>query len=322
MMRSAIALVLLLQAASSSTVIRVDSRSQGRTFMVDTGRAEIRKSLRDVSAPPPAGGLPSWLPPYPGAKIVRSPDANGPQGFGYIGYTTSAPPDVVFGHYESAIRSTSGLTITYTYRQAGRGGAIHVENSTHTAVVSASPGAGPTDISINWRPKKIEPVPLAANARLEAVWYDDRIQILRLRDSATGKEYDLGMANMLSYVRSSALDPSARADYPAWLVAFPGSRLIVAAGPPADWRPQKASDMRSFNFEMEAVASVDEVAAFYRDVMARNGLTIVTESGAQTTSYAMEARNRDRTHQVYLEVLHRSRDTFIRLMDHFTLPRP
>ena len=55
--------------------------------------------------------------------------------------------------------------------------------------------------------------------------------------------------------------------------------------------------------------------------MERNGLTIVSESQSQDWRYAFEARSADRMHQVYLNVLKRSKDTHVSLMDHYTLPR-
>ena len=72
---------------------------------------------------------------------------------------------------------------------------------------------------------------------------------------------------------------------------------------------------------MEAAASVAQVAAFYRETMARYGLTIVSETKSQDWAYGLEARTADRTHQVYLNVLKRAKDTGISLMDHYTLPR-
>ena len=236
-------------------------------------------------------------------------------------YSSTALPDAVFAHYENAIRGAN-ITITYTYRQAGRGGAMHVESATHYAVVSVSPGVGPTDISVNWRPRTITPPVLAANTRFEAVWFDDSKGILRLRDVATRKEYDLGMADMLRYAKSQPLESAARADFPAWLVFYPGAKVLVAAGPPADWRPQRPSDMRSFNIEMEALAPVADIAAFYRDVMTRNGLTIEGESQSGDISYSLQARTKDSSHRVSLNVLKRSKDTFIRLGDSYSLPRP
>ena len=43
--------------------------------------------------------------------------------------------------------------------------------------------------------------------------------------------------------------------------------------------------------------------------MDRNGLTIVSESQSHDWRYAFEARSDDRMHQVYLDVLRRSKDT-------------
>lgn len=110
------------------------------------------------------------------------------------------------------------------------------------------------------------------------MWYDDTKQVLRLRDPATSQEYDLYMATMLRYARSVPLEPSARGDFPAWLAFYPGAKVITANAPPAGWQPQTVTDMRSFGVELTTTASVAEVAAFYKEAMARNGLTIVSES--------------------------------------------
>ncbi len=315
------ALLLLLQAGPSP-IVRLDSREQGRTFYVDTDRPEIRKALRDGSAPSPAGEIPAWLPPYPGAAPWGERGPNAPIDVGVATYTTSAPPDSVFAYYESRIRTTDGVTITYINRRPGRGGAMHLEDATRKAVVSVSPGPGPTDIAINWQPKVFRPVALSRSARLVAVWYDDTRQVLRLRDPATNQEYELGMATMLSYARSVPLEPSARTDFPAWLAFYPGAKVIVANAPPAGWKPQKVTDMRSYKLELTTTASVSQVAAFYKETMERNGLTIVSETQSQDWRYALEARSADRMHQVYLNVLRRSKDTHVSLLDHYTLPRP
>jgi hypothetical protein len=66
---SAAGFLVALQGGSSS-VLRVDSREQGRTFYVDTDRPEIRKALRDASAPSPAGDMPEWTGAYPGANAL------------------------------------------------------------------------------------------------------------------------------------------------------------------------------------------------------------------------------------------------------------
>jgi len=80
--------------------------------------------------------------------------------------------------------------------------------------------------------------------------------------------------------------------------------------------------MRTYKLELEATASVADVAAFYKETFERNGLTIVSETKSQVTSYALEAKSADGMHHVYLDILKRAKDTGIRLMDHYTQPRP
>jgi len=184
-----------------------------------------------------------------------------------------------------------------------------------------SPGTGPTDISVNWRPKIIRPVALARDARLDVVWYDDGKQILRLRDASTGREYELGMATMLRYAHSVALEPSARADFPPWIAFYPGAKVIVANAPPVGWEPRVFTDMRSYKIEMEASASVAAVGTFYRETLERFGFTIVNETKSEDWGYGLEARSPDRMHQVFLNVLKHAKATGITLMDHYTLPR-
>jgi hypothetical protein len=316
-------LFALLQGGTPpvSPIVRFDSREQGRTFYVDTDKPEIRKALRDVSAPSPVGPIPPWLPAYPDARLLPHDGSKDPIDFGVVVYVTSTAPDVVFAHYESSIHAARA-NITYINREPGRGGAIHAEDSSRSAVVSVGPGPRGTDISVNWRPKIIRPVPLAKSARLVVVWYDDGPQILRLRDPSTGKEYELGMATMLSYAHSVPLEPSARTDFPSWLAFYPGAKVIVANAPPAGWKPQKFEDMRTYNIEMESTAPVAEVAEFYRQTLLRNGFTIVSDTRSQDWAFGLEARSADRTHQVYVNVLKRAKDTGIRLTDHYTLPRP
>ena len=316
-----VAALLLALFQGGSPIVRFDSREQGRTFSVDPDKPEIRQALRDVSAPSPAGSIPDWLPPYPDAREIPHKGTNDPLDFGVAVYASTAAPDVVFAHYQAAIQAAK-VTITYINQRPGRGGAMHVDDGTRTAVVSVSPGPGPTDISINWRPKIIHPVPLAKNARLDVVWYDDTKQILRLKNAATGKEYEVGMATMLSYAHSTALQPSARADFPPWIAFYPNAKIVTANAPPVGWQPTKVTDMRSYKVELESTASVADIAAFYKETLIRNGFAIVSETKSQATSYALEARSADRMHQVYLDVLKRSKDTGVRMMDHYTLPRP
>ena len=288
---------------------------------MDTDRREIRRNLRDVSAPSPAGNLPTWLPEYPGALPTATPGPNAPAGSAYVIYTSGAEPDLVFAHYELHIRE-AGVRITYTTRQPGRGGAIHAEDSARRAVVSVSPGPRGTSISVNWQPAKVTPPAIPSSARLTAVWFDDSNGILRLRDPATGKEYDLGMATMLRYARSQPLAPSARADFPAWLAFYPGAKVVTAMGPPPGWHPQKFSDMRSYRIEMESSATVAEIAAFYKETLVRHGLTIERETQSEDRGYSLQARTADRMHLVDVEVRRRSRATSVRLIDHYTTPRP
>lgn len=315
---SPLLLVALLQAVSP--IVKVDSREQGRTFYVDMDKPEIRKALRDVSAPLPAGSMPAWLAVFPDARVVPHNRANDPIDFGVAVYSTTAAPDIVFAHYDSVIRA-GGATITYMNRRPGRGGAIHAEDATRTAVVSVSTGTGPTDVSVNWRPKVIQPPSIAKEARLIVVWYDDGKQTLRLRDPSTGKEYELGMATMLRYAHSEVLAPSARGDFPPWLAFYPGAKVVVANAPPAGWQPKTFTDMRTFNIEMESTASLADIAAFYRETMAKNGLTVTSETKSQDWSYALEAVSSDRMHKVDVNILKRAKDTFIRLNDHYTTPR-
>ena len=54
-----VAALLLTLFQGGSPIVRFDSREQGRTFSVDPDKPKIRKALRDVSAPSPAGSIPN-----------------------------------------------------------------------------------------------------------------------------------------------------------------------------------------------------------------------------------------------------------------------
>src|SRR5262245_29971836 len=105
-------LLAFIQAAVPGTLIQVDSRNQGRTFIVDTTLPAIRKELRDVVGPGPAGPVPGWLPLYPGAVLVDRPEPSAPSDFKFQGYASSAAPDAVFAYYENAVRAAPGVTMT------------------------------------------------------------------------------------------------------------------------------------------------------------------------------------------------------------------
>jgi hypothetical protein len=149
-----VAALLLALCQGGSPIVRFDSREQGRTFSVDPDKPEIRQALRDVSAPSPAGTIPDWLPPFPGAQ-ERPHRARTTLWTSASRSTPRRPlPTLYSRNYQAAIQAAKP-TITYINQRPGRGGAIHVDDGTRTAVVSVSPGVGPTDISVNWRPKII-----------------------------------------------------------------------------------------------------------------------------------------------------------------------
>src|SRR5262245_59507143 len=109
-MTLAASLLLLALQATGSPLVQIDSRSQGRTFLVDPDRKEIRAALRDLTAPPPAGAIPVWLPPFPGAQPWGQGAETDRGDVGHAQYTSNAPADIVFAHYEAAARA-AGITI-------------------------------------------------------------------------------------------------------------------------------------------------------------------------------------------------------------------
>jgi|GEM_PF-5245473 len=86
------------------------------------------------------------------------------------------------------------------------------------------------------------------------------------------------MATMLRYAHSTALQPSARADFPLWIAFYPNAKIITANAPPVGWQPTNVTDMRSYKVELESTASVADIAAFNKETLIRNGFTIVSET--------------------------------------------
>lgn len=119
----------------------------------DTSALEFKS--KDGVARIAAGGLvklPSWLPPYTGAKDAGGITSSGPNGeSGNYGFKTSDSPARVFDFYESALK-TAGFTIGPRV-QSAKTDILSAESAAATAQVVAATDDGQTSVTISFSPK-------------------------------------------------------------------------------------------------------------------------------------------------------------------------
>jgi hypothetical protein len=110
-------------------------------------------------------------------------------------------------------------------------------------------------------------------------------------------------------------------DVPPWLASYRWNRTS-GSGPPVGWIPKQPTDIGRYSMEVLNAGSVSDVAAYYREVMRRHGLTIEEETSQTESSYSFRATTKDRTHEVNLKVLRLpGRGTVVQLTDTYTLPK-
>jgi len=151
-------------------------------------------------------------------------------------------------------------------------------------------------------------------------WYDDDTCILRLRDAAAGKEYELDCVSH-DQLRQVAPTGPCRPEPgfpPGWSnirskIVTANALLLIAAA--------SFIDMRTFISRWRRKIPSRKWPPFYRDTMTRYGLSIERETQSKDWAYSFQARNPERTHEVLLYLLKLAHGTHIRLSDTYTLPR-
>jgi hypothetical protein len=213
-------LLLLLIPGLAENYVRVESPADGRTYTVDLDDAAFQRALRPVSETSIAAMLPKWL--YPGAGFKPSRPSWDPIS-GIVRGTFAAGGSVeqISAFYDQALRS-QGLRVSTLPYKGSPGLQMTGSGPATTVTVQIQPQAGSIQIITTYAPKS------APRRHFEVVWYDDQSGLLRVRDTATGVDYQMDKASIVSNnLNRPGAVASEGAAMPSWLRVYPG-----AAGSP------------------------------------------------------------------------------------------
>jgi hypothetical protein len=208
---------MALLPAAAQNYIRVDSQIDGRSYTIDTNQSSIQHAMHLVTASNPAAKMPVWLYPQPGAQAYDArfdPISGIATATFYCGGTV----DEVADYYLQVMRSR-GMRTSQTPGMRNIGLNLSGNSQPVAVSISVAPKNGSVEVRVTHTP--LHPPKTRV---FEAVWYDDSRGILRLRDTASGEEYEL---EKHAIVHSNLNRPggvkSEGPGKPAWLPVYPGA---------------------------------------------------------------------------------------------------
>ncbi len=271
-----VVLVLGAAAAHAEEYLRVDSPSDGRSYTIDTDQTSVRRALKPVAQSTAAGKLPAWLYPGPGFEpsgLLYDPAS----GIAQANFRCGGSAADVIAYYAQTLRA-HGLRVSTVQIQSSRGGThISGSNESIAAGVRVEAQAGAVLVHVTYTPRQAP-----TGQHFEAVWYDDRTGILRLRDTTSGDEYEMTkraiQENNLNRVGGVESDESAM---PAWLTTYPGAK----ASPPG-----RINWMFKPTAEFTTSATIRQVYDYYRAALQAAGANITssnfTKSGTPSKDFS------------------------------------
>jgi hypothetical protein len=256
--------LLISSAASAENFIKVEMG--GRTFVLDTDSDAVRKNLKAANAQAGQQHLPAWLAPYAGAVPVRS-NYNAETGTSSATFQGGGDTAQVANYYYQLLQS-KGFTSS---APMGQGKNLIVSGKNASGVISVmvnvpfrgSPGM--VDIIATYAPAETK----SNRKHFEAAWFDDKSNVLCLRDVASGEEYYLDQQGILegNLNRPGAV-VSKGAVMPAWLPVYPNANRV------------KVTAMWGFDptVTFQTHGSIQTVYDFYKTAVTNAGAKVI-ESG-------------------------------------------
>jgi hypothetical protein len=266
--------LLIATAAYGEEYLRVDSASDGRSYTIDTDQVSVRKAMRVVAKATAASKLPAWLYPTPDSQpsdVRYDPGTGMAQAI----FILRAPETDVINFYNEALRAQR-LRVATNPIPGGQGIYLSGSNSSIAVTIRVEHQQGAVPVRITYNPR------VAQEHHFEAVWYDDRSGVLRLRDTSTGEEYEMNkqaiVENNLNRVGGVESEDSAM---PPWLTAYPGSRLSP---------PGRISWAFKPTAEFTTSATIRQVYDYYKAALQAAGATIrssnLTQSGTPIKDFS------------------------------------
>jgi hypothetical protein len=209
---------IFLLPAAAQNYIRVDSQIDGRSYTIDTNQSSIQHALHLVTASNPAAKMPAWLYPQAGAQAYDAkfdPISGIATGIFYCGGTV----EEVAGYYMQVMRSR-GMRTSQTPGIKNVGLYLSGNSEPVAVSISVTPRNGSIEVRVTHTP-----LHKPKTRVFEAVWYDDPSGILRLRDTASGEEYELEKhAIVRANLNRAGGVKSQGPGKPSWLPVYPGAQ--------------------------------------------------------------------------------------------------
>jgi hypothetical protein len=209
------ALFVSLLAVMPENYVRVESPADGRTYTLDLDATAVQRALRPVTDAAVVPKLPKWLYPGPDFKPSRlkwDPITGIISGAFLVGGTV----DQISAYYDQTLRS-QGLRVSSLPYRGSAGLQMTGAGNTATVTVQIQPQPGSIQAIATYAPRN------SPHQHFDAVSYDDRAGLLRVRD-AQGGEYQLDKASIVSNnLNRPGGVASEGAATPAWLPQYPGA---------------------------------------------------------------------------------------------------
>lgn len=210
-------LILAAHPAFAESFLRVDSAADHRSYTIDTDATAVERALRPVAASTYASKLPAWLYPNADAQPEHA-------GYDMVSGTATATflcggtVEQVTAYYTQEMRA-NGFRVSSLRLPGNRGAQLTGtgDGVSVSAIVETAPGS--IKVQATYAPRRQQSPP-----EFEAVWYDDRTGILRLRDTGNGDEYELSKRDIVvNNLNRAGGAPSEDAQIPSWLPIYPGA---------------------------------------------------------------------------------------------------
>lgn len=269
----------------AENLVQIDSRADGRRYVLDLDRSELMHSMVATGGQA-VQSVPAWLIPYAGAIPVNQtapprPGQRPPDSF-WAEYRAGGTPAQLAAHYRRVLLG-QGWKVNRAspeFVQGSGGGAL--------ASIYFKPDAGFVTVSITY--SKQYGMTLD-KSRFEPAGYDDESGYLSIRDVQTGQTYAIDRAGIRKHDLYWAEQTQIAMRMPKWFRPYPDSTVSLRLGPRKE-RAYGGTPELVWGFRTRG--KMEEICGYYRDLFVSQGLRIETDC----RSGVVEAVTADQT-EVY-----------------------
>jgi hypothetical protein len=219
--------LLSASSAAATNLIEIESKTDGRTYLIDVDSLAIRNKLYSVAGVNTSvPSVPAWLLPYAGAtpsKVFRSA-INGETI--QADFQTGGTIRQVADYYDQVLRAHQ-LEIKLRNDKFPGQISIQANNGTEKVAIRVSERNGAVQLHVTYGLQRQGVIGGAVpKMQLKATAYDDANGVLRLRDQSSGQEFYLRKRTIVNedYNRLEEHQRTLH-HFPDWLVLYPGATV-------------------------------------------------------------------------------------------------